>query len=75
MKLTEYGEFSGKTMTLRQAFDQKLATVSMGKTETKKRQGNRHVRQVYWLDCIDGSGCYEIGKLAYLSLTKQPMGL
>ncbi len=73
MKLCELGEFDGSIMTLREAFDRQLATVSTGKTETKKRQGERHTRQVYWLDSVDGSGCYEIGKLAYLSLTKQPI--
>ena len=73
MKLSELGEFDGNVMTLREAFDRQLATVSTSKMQTKKRLGERRVRQAYWLNCADGSGCYEIGKLAYLSLIKQPI--
>ena len=70
-KLSDRGTFDGETMTLKEAFIRNLVTISTGKMETHKRQGQRHRRQVYWLDCIDGSGSFEIGKLAYMSLTNQ----
>ena len=61
---------SGEVTTIADLAARGLITFDTMKTDTRKRNGERHERTAYYAWMPDGSG-WEISKTAYLSRTGQ----
>ena len=73
VKMNDPVEVAGEVTTIARLADEGRIVFRAYTTTTRKRQGERRERVMYVAEMRDTGEGWEIGKLAYLSRTKQPI--